>query len=190
MVTRTTHAMLRATLVSLTALALAHTIAAAATPVAIDQAAVNIVSDLPPITAEMMDWCGSGIDADDLYQYGLPGGFTLWQHLCPVEGVNILSRWYLVAPGEVSGTPLDLPDEGGATSLVYGIYLPNTTYDADRRLLQSIRYDSDHGRCGTMMTWHWTGAAFRLTERAEQHDCDDQRFTDWPVTYQLPAGAH
>jgi len=188
--TDSTLIMLRATLSSLAALALAHAIPATAAPGTASLAPPTAIADVPPITADMMDWCGSGIDADDLYQYGLPGGSTLWQHLCPVAGVNILSRWYLVAPSQVGATPLNLPDEGGATSFIDGLTLANATYDADSHLLQSIRYDAANGNCGTMMLWRWTGRAFQLIERAEMHVCDGERFADWPLTYQLPPGAH
>lgn len=146
-----------------------------------------IVSGYPAVNATMMDWCGSGEDANDLQQFTLQRGAALWAHHCPVDdGMNRLSRWYVVPEASRDVQPAVLPDAGGATSLMHGRYLPNASYDFDLGVLRSYRYDSPAHDCGVMMVWGWTGGDFLLIERREMPVCQGLSSTDWIRTYWRP----
>lgn len=153
-------------------------------PVTLSVAAPIMVSGAPAVTAMQMDWCSSGIDADNLSAYDLRGGWRLWQHHCPVGEDNQLSRWYIQAPDQSGSTILILPREGGPSTARSGASIPNATFDFDFGVLRSHR-TARAGRedCGLSMVWGWTGSAFVLLERRIMPWCHGLSTADWIPTF-------
>ncbi len=148
-----------------------------------------IISGRPAVTAEQMDWCGSGIDAFDLLAFAMGDGPQVWQHSCPVsDGRNRWSRWFQVTPGVRPAQVIRFAPAPGFQEGEAGSQLPNATFEADFGIIQSYNY-AWPGRedCGSRVIWGWTGADFVPLERRVSLACRGIGASDWLVTWRRVA---
>lgn len=143
-----------------------------------------MVSGVPPVTAEQMDWCGSGIDAADLAAYDLGSAGQLWQHTCAGDARNERTvRYFAVRPGQEAQV-LRLPGEMGETMAQHGWFWPNATVEADFGVIRSINYSwPGQDNCGTSAVWGWTGQDWVVLEQRMMTACTGLAASDWPVTW-------
>jgi hypothetical protein len=143
-----------------------------------------MVSGVPPVTAEQMDWCGSGIDADDLAAFDLGPAGQLWQHTCNGDARNpSLVRYFVARPGDEAQV-LRLPGEMGTTTADSGWFWPNATFEADFGVIRSVNYGQAEGAdCGRSMVWGWTGQDWVVLEQRMMTACTGLAASDWPVTW-------
>lgn len=172
-----------------------------------------MVSGVPPVTAEQMDWCATGIAAADLRAFDLGAAGQLWQHLCPGNQRNAtLSRFFMVATG--GGEPremaqrgemganlsssvllpsgealvLRLPGEMGTTTADRGWFWPNATVEADFGVIRSTNFSLlGEEDCGTAMVWGWTGGDWVVLEQRVMTVCNGLAVSDWPVIWRRPS---
>lgn len=143
-----------------------------------------MVSGVPPVTADQMDWCGNGIDAADLAAFDMGPSGQLWQHSCAGDARNErLVRYFTVAPGQEAHV-LRLPGELGATTADRGWFWPNASVEPDFGVIRSTSY-SMPGRddCGTAIVWGWTGHDWVVLEQRMLPLCNGLAASDWIVTW-------
>ncbi|MXO71964.1 DUF1176 domain-containing protein [Alteraurantiacibacter buctensis] len=168
-----------------------------------------IVSGVPPVTAEQMDWCASGIDAADLHAFDLGPVGQLWQHTCTGDARNAsVSRFFIhlgdgteaqafAQRGEMGLTVSDdgffwpnrapvlrLPGEMGQTTAQHGWFWPNARVEADFGVIRSVSYGMQ-GRedCGISAVWGWTGQEWVVVEQRIMTLCRGLAVSDWPVSW-------
>lgn len=148
-----------------------------------------MVSGVPPITAEQMDWCASGVDATDLQAFALGAAGSLWQHQCSGDVRNAtVSRFFLVRAGSAEAQVLRLPGEMGTTTAQHGWFWPNASVEFDFGVIRSISYAAGgYEDCGTAMVWGWTGRDWVVLEQRMMTACMGLAASDWPVTWHRPS---
>lgn len=112
--------------------------------------------------------------ADESFAADLGSGKVLWSIVCASGAYNVQFALFLEDPSRVAGRFESLLFATFVESLGWtGVdALTNVAYDPAKKQLTAFEKGRGVGDCGTVGTWEWGGAAFRMVEYRAKEECD------------------
>lgn len=112
--------------------------------------------------------------ADESFASDLGGGRTLWAIVCSSGSYNVEFALFVEDPSKAADRFEALLFASFIESLGWtGVdTLSNATYDPEKKELVAFDKGRGAGDCGTVGTWEWVGAAFRMIEYRAKEECD------------------
>lgn len=112
--------------------------------------------------------------AEESFAADLGGGRTLWSIVCTSGAYNVESALFIEDPSRAANRFEPLLFASFVESIGWtGVdTLSNVAYDPDKKQLTAFDKGRAAGDCGTVGTWEWVGAAFRMIEYRAKEECD------------------
>lgn len=112
--------------------------------------------------------------ADESFAADLGSGRTLWSIVCASGAYNVQFALFIEDPSKAAGRFEPLLFATFVESIGWtGVdTLTNVAYDPAKKQLTAFEKGRGAGDCGTVGTWEWGGAAFRMVEYRAKEECD------------------
>lgn len=112
--------------------------------------------------------------ADESFAADLGSGRTLWSVVCASGSYNVQFALFIEDPSKAAGRFEPLLFAAFVESVGWtGVdTLTNVAYDPTIKQLTAFEKGRGAGDCGTVGTWEWGGAAFRMVEYRAKEECD------------------
>ncbi len=124
--------------------------------------------------------------AEESFAADLGGGRTLWSIVCTSGAYNVESVLFVEDPSRAANRFEPLLFASFVESIGWtGVdTLSNVAYDPDKRQLTAFDKGRAAGDCGTVGTWEWVGAAFRMIEYRAKEECDGSgKAENFPIVF-------
>ena len=124
--------------------------------------------------------------AEESFAADLGGERTLWAIVCASGAYNVEYALFTEDPSRAANRFDPLLFASFVESIGWtGVdTLSNVAYDPDKKQLTAFEKGRAAGDCGTVGTWEWVGAAFRMIEYRAKEECDGSgKAENFPIVF-------